>query len=199
MKEWVMRDNLNGERRHDLDGYSPLMQGLLYSRGIGDKDEAEKFFNPNYERDIHDPFLAMDMLRAVERIEKAITNNELIIIFGDYDADGVPGSALLQSVFELIGHEKFRVYIQDRYTEQYSLSVEAVENFATWGARLIITVDCGITDVLPAKRASELGIDLIITDHHMPHEKLPDAYAVIDNKREDDRYPFKYLCFAGTP
>ena len=125
-------------------------------------------------------------------------SGERIAIFGDYDADGIPGASLLYSMFKVIGYENFEAYIPDRYTEQYSLSKEVFDKFKDHGVSLVITVDCGITDIEQVDRASELGIDVIITDHHLPHKTLPKAYAVINNKREDDKYSYKYLCGAGT-
>lgn len=181
-----------------ISGFPILTQKLLFARGIQTAEEAERFLVPDYDRDLHDPYLATDMEKAVQRIVWAIESKERIVIFGDYDADGIPGASILSSLFKKIMYPNFSVYIPDRYEEKYGLSVFAIEKFAEEGTRVVITVDCGITDFLPAERARELGIDLIITDHHLPHAELPNAFAVINHKREGDLYPFKFLSGAGT-
>ncbi|MBI2100199.1 MAG: DHH family phosphoesterase, partial [Candidatus Vogelbacteria bacterium] len=153
---------------------------------------------PDYARDLHDPFLFKDMDKAAARILAAIAAGEKIVIFGDYDADGVPGSAILALFFNEIGFTNYDVYIPDRHNEEHGLSLVMVEKLISLGARLIITVDCGITDVKEVKRANELGVAVIITDHHLPGAELPPALAVIDAQRADNTYPFKWLCGAGV-
>ncbi|OHA56833.1 MAG: single-stranded-DNA-specific exonuclease RecJ [Candidatus Vogelbacteria bacterium GWA1_51_14] len=161
---------------------------------------------PDYERDIHDPFLLKDMDKAVERIFAAVKNNERVTIFGDYDADGVPATALLATVFTWIGFTNFGIYIPDRHNEAFGLSNEAIKKFACpepgrggdENTKLIITVDCGITDTEEVKLASDLGIAVIITDHHLPPAELPPAVAVVDPKRADCNYPNKNLCGTGV-
>ena len=198
-KQWVIRE-LPPDKimNNHLSAYPEITAKLLYYRGIEDHESAEKFLNPDYSRDIHDPYMARDMEKTVGRIEKAISDGERIVVVADYDADGIPGGAILYSFFTKIGYENFEVYIPDRYTESYGLSVALVEKLAKFGAKLIITVDCGITDIAPVLCAKELGVDVIVTDHHLPHAELPGAFAVINNKREDDTYPFKFLCGAAT-
>ena len=188
MKQWVARDS-----RGDS-----LLEKLLESRGLRTVQEREQFLHPDFERDTHDPLLMKDMDLAVTRIAKAVKEKERIVVFGDYDADGIPGAAVLYSFFEKIEYENFETYIPDRYSEKYSLAEESLRAFAERGAKVVISVDCGITDVYEATVARALGIDLIITDHHLTPDVLPAAYAVINNKRADDTYPFKYLCGAGT-
>ncbi len=197
-KTWVLRSDIPEEIDARLNHLSPLIRRLLHYRGIDTAEAAEHFLAPPYNGDIHDPFLALGMDRAVDRILRAISENETILIFGDYDADGIPGAALLHSLFKKIGYQNFRVYIPDRYTEQYGLATETVERFAADGVKVMITVDCAITDVEEIERAQALGIDVILTDHHLPHDVLPPAYAIINNKQSSDTYPFKYLCGAGT-
>lgn len=153
---------------------------------------------PDYERDIHDPFKLRDMAKAVERILTAVKNNERITIFGDYDADGVPATALLATVFTWIGFDNFDIYIPDRHNEAFGLSNEAIKKFSDRGTKLIITVDCGITDVEEVKLANDLGLEMIITDHHLVPKELPPALAVIDPKRADCNYPNKNLCGTGV-
>jgi len=198
MKKWKSVEPFSDKLSEKLSGYSDLTKGLLSRAGIEDKESAEKFLNPDYERDTHDPYLSKDMKKAVGRVLKAIDENEKIAVFGDYDADGIPGTAILNSFFEKIEYKNFNSYIPDRYEEPYGLSVEAVETFYQQGASLIITVDCGITDIPAVNKANEYGIDVIVTDHHLPHEKLPEAFAIVNHKQEDDEYPYKYLCGAAT-
>ncbi len=181
-----------------LAGYPELLKVLLWNRGIKTKEEADKFLQPDYERDLFDPFLLPDMALAVERILRAIEKKEKIVIFSDYDADGIPGGVILHDFFERIGHINFANYIPHRHLEGFGLNHEAILKFKEDKVNLIITVDCGIADVAEAKRAKDHGIDVIITDHHEPGKFLPDAVAVIDAKRVDSKYPFKDLCGAGV-
>lgn len=134
------------------------------------------------------------MDKAVKRILKAIEAEEKILIFADYDTDGVPGAVVLTSFFDQIGHKKYHVHIPDRKTEAYGLTPESVEKIATEKASLIITIDCGITSVEGVKTAKKLGMDVVITDHHLPQEKIPACVAVVDNKQSGDQYDFKMLC-----
>ncbi len=173
-----------------------LLEALLTRRGIG-AHERERFLHPSYERDVLDPFLFSQMQRAVERILTAITQGEKIAIFGDYDADGVPGTAILASWFRAIQYP-VRIYIPNRHTEDYGLSECAVDEFSREGITLLITVDCGITSIAPVERAKEQGIDAIITDHHIPPESLPNAYAILNPKCVGEEYPFKELSGAGV-
>lgn len=182
----------------ELDIYPPLIQKLLLGRGIISKEKAQQFLYPDYKRDLFDPFLMKDMDRAVERISQAIKNNEAVIIFGDYDADGVPASALLAEFFTQIGFLNFEVYIPHRHNEQYGLSKLAINRFSGQGVKLIITVDCGITAFEEVKLANSLDIDVIITDHHLVPTVLPEAVAVVDPKRLDCLYPDKMLSGTGV-
>lgn len=178
-------------------GYPELLRILLLNRGISNKEEAGAFMEPDYERDLYDPFLLPDMARAVERILQAVEKKEKIVIFSDYDADGIPGGVILHDFFEKICYTDFANYIPHRHLEGFGLNHEAIEKFKADKVGLIITVDCGIADVAEVARAREHGIDVIITDHHEPGKVLPDAVAVIDAKRADSKYPFKDLCGAG--
>jgi single-stranded-DNA-specific exonuclease len=137
------------------------------------------------------------MLRAVERILLAVQNNEHIVVYTDYDCDGIPGGVVLHDFFEAITFTNFENYIPHRHHEGYGFNPDSVEAFAKRNAKLIITVDCGIVDVEATKRANNHGIDVIITDHHEPGGTLPPAYAIINPKR-DDKYPFKGLCGTGV-
>lgn len=186
------------KEKQGLENYSSLVQILLHERGINTREGAEKFFAPDYERDIHDPFLLPDMDKAVERIFEAINKQEKIVIFSDYDADGIPGGVILHDFFKKIGHTNFSNYIPHRHREGFGLNSEAVNQFEKDKVGLVITVDCGITDIEEAQLLKRHKIDLIITDHHLPGEKLPHAIAVVDAKRLDSQYPFKELCGAGV-
>ncbi|MEI6528339.1 MAG: single-stranded-DNA-specific exonuclease RecJ [bacterium] len=194
-----------------LAGYPELLKRLLLNRGIETREAAEAFLQPDYERDLNDPFLLPDMDKAVERILNAIAGDEKIAIYSDYDADGIPGGVILHDFFKKIGYENFINYIPHRHLEGFGLNHEAVEKLKGVGVRLVITVDCGIADIEEVIRAKEQGIEVIITDHHMPVsicsdkscpderiENIPNCVAVIDTKRSDSRYPFRELCGAGV-
>lgn len=181
-----------------VENFPPLVKKLLEKRGLTEPEIAHKFLNPDYAADIHDPYLLKDMGKAVDRIISAINANEKIVIYSDYDADGIPGAVVLHDFFKKIGFHNFENYIPDRHEEGFGVNISAVEDIATRGAKLMITIDCGIVDVLPIARAKELGIDTIITDHHEPNGDMPPAYAVVNPKQNDCGYPFKMLCGAGV-
>ncbi len=175
----------------------PLTEKLLSRRGITDPDAIERFIRPVYERDTHDPFLILNMAKAVERIFQAFRGGERIIIYGDYDCDGIPGSVVLHDLFAKIGVADFENYIPHRHLEGYGLNGEAIARFAKEGVNLLITVDCGITDVEEVAMAQSLGIDVIVTDHHLPGEVLPPAFTILNSKQAGDTYPDNMLCGAG--
>ncbi len=172
-----------------------ILTHLLRSRGI-DKEAEEEFLAPNYEK-THDPFLLNDMDKAVDRVLLAVKNGEHIAIFSDYDCDGIPGAVVLHDFFKEIGHENFSNHIPHRHYDGFGLSIEAVKKMAESGAGLIITIDCGTSDLEAAQSAASLGIDLIITDHHEPKEELPEAVAIV-NPRIGDTYPFPHICGAAV-
>lgn len=197
-KQWVLRKPIPEEINKELEQYPELVRHLLFYRGIKTKEESEKFLNPDYERDLHDPFAILNIDKAADRILRAIKNNEKIVIFGDYDADGVCASAIFHDFFKKIGFENFHIHIPDRHLDGYGLTSGAVREFTEQRAGLIITVDCGITDYNEIEEINKAGIDVIVIDHHLASEKLPNAFAIIDSKQEKDNYPFKYLCGAGV-
>lgn len=185
--------------KEKLKHYPELTQTLLYARGITTKQDAEVFLEPQYESHVHDPFLMYGMDKAVWRILRAIKKKEHIVVYSDYDCDGIPGGVIIHDFFKKIGYENFSNYIPHRHEEGYGLNLSAIEKAHDTGATLLITVDCGITDVVPVNRANKLGIDVIITDHHLENGKPPKAYVILNpNQKKDTTYPFKGLCGAGV-
>lgn len=178
--------------------HSPLVHLLLERRGITTKDEADRFLSPHYRDHTHDPFLLRGMEEAVARILKAVENNETVLIYSDFDADGIPGAVVLHDFFKEVGFANFTNYIPHRHDEGFGVHLDAVEQFAEDGVSLIITIDCGIADVSEVARARELGMDIIVTDHHESGSEVPDATAVVDPKQPGCEYPNKDICGAGV-
>ncbi len=174
----------------------PLVATLLLQRGIETFEDAKKFFRPQLT-DLHNPFLMKDMDLAVARIEKAIANNENILVFGDYDVDGTTAVALVSS-YLLTKYPNVATYIPDRYNEGYGISVQGIDFAEDNGFRLIIALDCGIKAIDKVAYAVRKGIDFIICDHHRPGEHLPEAVAILDPKRDDCTYPYDELCGCGV-
>lgn len=198
MERYAIRNEAYTAENNELSFYPPLLQELLSARGINTRAAAEKFLNPDYVRDTHDPFLMKNMDRIVDRIISAINKNEKVVIYSDYDADGIPGAVTLHDAFKKLGFHNFTNYIPDRHEEGFGLNVSAVEDFSKEGTNLIITIDCGIADIEPVKIAKKLSMDVIITDHHEPSGELPDAFAILNHKQADCGYPEKILCGAGV-
>lgn len=173
-----------------------LLDHLLEVRGVADS-EQESFLNPDYETGRHDPFLLNDMQVAVDRIMKAIDDNERITIYSDYDCDGIPGAVVLHDFFKAVGFDNFTNYIPHRHFEGFGLNKKAVDKIAEDGTDLIITIDCGTSDKEAAQSVSEAGMELIVTDHHEPPEQLPKAVAIV-NPRVGSNYPFPHLCGAAV-
>jgi len=169
---------------------------MLKERGIT-SEEQEDFLNPDYEK-LHDPLGLPDMEKARDRVIKAIKDNEHIVVFSDYDCDGLPGAIVLSDFFSRIGYENISFYIPHRHDEGFGLNLDAIKEIAERGAKLLITIDCGIAGNKEVALANQKGIDVIITDHHKPNPILPDAYAIVNQNREDSDYPFKGLCGAGV-
>jgi single-stranded-DNA-specific exonuclease len=176
------------------EGMSDLVSTLLAKRGLSG-EKAERFLNPDFARDTHDPFLMADMDRAVARIFAAMRGGERIAIYGDFDCDGIPGSAVLFDTFRKIGYENVEVYIPHRDREGYGFHTAAIDTLASRDVRLIITVDVGTVAFEGVSHAKTNGIDVIVTDHHEIQGALPECI-VINPKRGD--YPFKDLCGAAT-
>ncbi len=197
-KKWIVNKEIPKSAEKEFETYPKLARRLLFYRGIKSGLEADRFLNPDYERDMHDPFLMLGMEKSVSRILRAIKNNEKIVVFGDYDADGISGSVIFHDFFQKIGFENFHIHIPNRYKEGYGLTFPAIDEFIKSGINLIITVDCGITDASEVKKAKDAGIDTIIIDHHIVQDETPEAYAIIDAKQKDEKYPFKFLSGAGA-
>ena len=192
-----LHDPLTDALREELSAYDDLTAALLSRRGIVTKEAAEKFLNPSYDLHLHDPLLMTDMPLAAKRLGAAILSGEKIAVWSDYDCDGIPGGVLMYDFLKKVG-ANFEIYIPHRHDEGYGMNVSGIEKLAEGGVKLIVTVDSGITDVEPIARANELGMEVIVTDHHLPQEKLPDAFAILNpNARADETYPFKSLCGSG--
>jgi len=169
---------------------------ILAGRGI-EAAGMERFLWPEYERDAHDPWLLGDMEPAVARIAQAVANGERVVVYGDYDIDGITASAVMLESLRALGIAA-ESYIPDRFEEGYGINQPALEQLQAAGADLVVSVDCGITSVNEAAWARAHGLDLIITDHHAAPEVLPEAVAVINPKRPGDAYPFKELAGVGV-
>ena len=174
----------------------PAVARLLCQRGLADPEEADRFLNPSIEH-LHDPMRLADMPVAVDRLFAAIARREKIAVHGDYDVDGVTSTVILRRALELVGADVVH-FIPERLRDGYGLQPAAIERLHAEGVALIVSVDCGIRGAEAARRARELGVDLIITDHHEPDAELPPALAVINPKRADCSYPDKHLAGVGV-
>lgn len=175
---------------------SKIVASIIANKGLKDNNEIEVFLHPR-RGDFHDPFLMPDMDKAVARIIQAIDNKEKVAIYGDYDVDGITSSTVLHRFLEERGLHT-DIYIPNRLNEGYGLNKKEIEAIAETKHTLIITVDCGITGYDEIEYAKTFGIDTVVTDHHEPPEKLPDAIAVVDCKRKDNKYPFNGLAGVGV-
>jgi len=203
-KRWIIQElpDLNDVvRLSQLLNIEKPLATLLLQRGIKTKEEADDFFEPKIEK-LHDPFLMADMEKAVERLSKAIINNEKILIYGDYDVDGTSAVALMYSFLsEVIGsnyRDFIEYYIPDRYTEGYGISDLGIKYCKDNNFSLLITLDCGIKANDKIDYAQEIGIDVIICDHHLEGDTLPNAVAILDPKRKGCLYPYKELSGCGV-
>jgi single-stranded-DNA-specific exonuclease len=174
----------------------PAVARLLCQRGLSDPEHASRFLNPSLDH-LHDPMLLADMGVAVDRIMAALARRERIAVHGDYDVDGVTSTVILRRALELLGGDVIH-FIPERLRDGYGLQPAAIERLHADGVALVISVDCGIRGADAAIRARELGVDLIVTDHHEPDTELPKALAIINPKRHDCRYPDKYLAGVGV-
>ncbi|HOP74081.1 MAG TPA: single-stranded-DNA-specific exonuclease RecJ [Bacillota bacterium] len=198
-KIWKVASEISDNARQLADhlGVSPLIAQLLINRGITDVLQAERFLTPALNQ-LYDPYLLPDMKKAVSRIRQAIANEETVLIYGDYDVDGITSTSLMIRILNKYFPGRLLYYIPKRLEEGYGLHLTSLEKAIAKGVSLVITVDCGISARDEAAFLKEKGIDLIITDHHEPQGILPDAYAIIDPKISDSGYPFTQLAGVGV-
>ena len=193
---WLLQTPLTPEADAALAAHPPLLRQILFNRGIATAAEADAFLRaePNFSTD---PFQMKGMRVAVDRIQAALANREPIAVYGDYDVDGVTATALLVQALRALGGQRVREYIPNRFEEGYGLNNEALTALANDGVKLVITVDCGVRSPDEARHARDLGLDLVISDHHEPSGSLPEALAVLNPKQDGDLYPEKYLAGVG--
>ena len=196
---WTLKTAPNKKKVNQLSNdlsVDPILASLLVQRNIDSFKKAKEFFRPSLE-DLHDPFLLKDMDRAVSRIEKAIIDNENILIYGDYDVDGTTSVSLVSSYLKTITNH-IATYIPDRYDEGYGISYQGIDFASDNNFSLIIALDCGIKAIEKVSYAKKKNVDFIICDHHKPGDEIPKAYAVLNPKRVDCTYPYKELCGCGV-
>ncbi len=194
-KRWKISPPMPPEIRAQFCDYPPFLSQLLYNRGFSEPSPAKEFLDGRTP-DGCDPFAMLGMAEAVARLSKAVQTGEPVAVYGDYDVDGVTATALLVQALRALGAQ-VREYIPNRFDEGYGLNNEALDGLAEAGVRLVVTVDCGIRSVAEAHHARELGLDLIISDHHHPRVEIPPALAVINPKQDGDTYPDKNLTGVG--
>ena len=197
--KWILKepaDPAKVERLSAEVGIDRVLSELLVKRGVETFEQARAFFRPSLDA-LHDPFLMKDMDKAVERLHRAITSREKILVYGDYDVDGTTAVALVYSFISRFT-DQVDFYIPDRYDEGYGVSYKGIDWAADGGFGLIITLDCGIKAIDKVEYARSKGVEVIICDHHLPEESLPAAVAVLDPKREDCHYPFDDLSGCGV-
>lgn len=175
-----------------------LTNTLLEKRGILTTSEKNHFLYPDYDRDVHDPFLLTGMKEATTRIIKAMQEGEKIAIYSDYDMDGIPGAVVMSDFFKRAQYGNVVHYVPNRNAEGFGLNEAALTKLAKENVTLVITVDCGIRAVSQVARAASMGVDVIVTDHHTPGAVLPDAVVVLNPNKKEDTYPNKHLCGAGV-
>ena len=196
---WTFKTAPNKKKVDQLSNdlsIDPILASLLVQRNIDSFKKAKEFFRPSLE-DLHDPFLLKDMDRAVSRIEKAIIDNENILIYGDYDVDGTTSVSLVSSYLKTITNH-IATYIPDRYDEGYGISYQGIDFASDNNFSLIIALDCGIKAIEKVNYATQKNVDFIICDHHKPGDEIPKALAVLNPKRVDCTYPYKELCGCGV-
>ena len=196
---WIIKeikDEFSVQVLADSLNISEVLARLLVLRNISNFNDARQFFRPSLDF-LHDPFLMDQMEEATTRVIEALTENQKICIYGDYDVDGTCSTALLYMFLKELG-ANVEFYIPNRLEEGYGLSASAIDVVRSKETDLMITVDCGITAIEETKYANSLGMNVIICDHHQPKDELPDAVAVLDPLKPGCKYPFKYLSGAGV-
>jgi single-stranded-DNA-specific exonuclease len=195
-KTWQVSPRITPEADQLLSAHPPFIRQVLFNRGHATQEAAARFLGSEAPPG-HDPLKIKNMAAAVDRIHSAIRNGEQVVVYGDYDADGVTATALLVQAIQALGGQASD-YIPDRFEEGYGLNIQALRTLKEQGAALVISVDCGVRSLAEAAEARKLGLDLIITDHHTPGSELPDAFALINTKQDGDEYPEKQLAGVGT-
>ncbi len=198
MQDYAITTRITPEANQELSTFSPLVRQLLFARGITDRTEAARFLTPDFSRDVHDPFLLLNMDKAVARIIQALDAGEHVRFYSDFDADGIPAAVVMNDTMKKLGHTNFSVAIPHRNTEGFGLNERAVAAAIADGVHLLITLDCGIGDSGYVEGLMEAGVDVIITDHHRPGLAVPKAFTIVNPNQEGDTYPNKYLCGAGV-
>ncbi len=197
LKKWQVASVIDQNFINQFPEIPPLVLQLMHNRGLLTQEAIDEFLNPDYGQDIFDPFLFKDMAKATAEIFSAIEKKEKIAVYGDYDADGVCGSVILVEILQALGGE-VDIYIPHREKEGYGLNLPAIKELANNGVKLIVTTDCGITNHSEVALANELGLRVIITDHHHPAPELPAGLAVINPKVIGEKYPFAELAGVGV-
>lgn len=196
-KKWVVADPINQQFANQFPAINPVVLQLLANRGITAEAEINQFLKPDYQTDVADPFLFIDMEKAAGRILQAIAAKEAIVVYGDYDADGVCSTAIMSTTIKALGGQ-VSVYIPFRDTEGYGLNLEAARELIAKGVGLVVTVDCGTSNVAEVAALQQAKVDVIITDHHEEPLRLPAAFAIINPNLKRDNYPFRYLAGSGV-
>jgi len=194
--KWILAEQASPDFLFKFPEYPAVVSQLLFNRGLDTPEKVEQFFNPKYDTGLHDPFLLKDMRLACERIKQAIDQKEKIVIYSDYDVDGVSSATVLGEYFKNINYP-FEVYMPDRQKEGHGVNQTALEAIISAGANLIITLDCGTTNVKEIAWAKKQGVDMIVVDHHQTIAGRPSVVAFINPHQEGDNYPFKGLCGTG--
>ncbi len=194
-KKWEIKDKYPAEFADRFPELHPIIIQLLYNRGIDSQEMVDEFLYPDYSQDLHDPFLFRDMDKAVKRIWQAVDKQEKVVVYGDYDADGVCSSALLVSFLQTVGLQP-QIYIPHRELEGYGLNMTAVDRFIEEGVDLVVTVDCGTTNYEEIDKLQASGIDVVVIDHHHV-EKEPGSFAFLNCANPNDNYPFAKLAAVG--
>lgn len=197
-KKWKVKSQITEEFKNCFPQFNVLILQLLFNRGLKTQKEIDEFLNPDYSSDLHNPFLFEDMGKATVRIFQAIKNGEKIVIFGDYDADGITGSVVLIKTLQFLGAKNVKVFIPHREKEGYGLNKNSIKELHKDSYNLIITTDCGISNAEEIELAKECGIDVIVTDHHHAPKELPNAVALINPKIPQSKYPFNQLAGVGV-
>ncbi len=196
-KRWAVKPPVSNDLKEKFPEINLLTLQLLYNRGIDTQQKVDEFLNPDYGENLHDPFLFGQMEKAVRRVLEAIVNKEKMVVYGDYDADGVTSSVILMETFQNLGAD-VDVYIPYRETEGYGLNQEAAKELVKKGIKVVVTCDCGVSNAPEVETLNSGGIDVIITDHHHEPPKLPNAYAIINPHLSSEKYPFENLAGCGV-